>query len=78
MPELHGDYVLRVIRKHFPRLPVVIMSGYTERKVKPLYEGDGGTVFMQKPFSLEKLVEKLTLVLGESRHGLRIKKGAYG
>ncbi|MBV9999089.1 MAG: response regulator [Verrucomicrobia bacterium] len=66
MPELHGDYVLKVIRTHFPRLPVVIMSGYTERKVKPLYEEDSGTVFMQKPFSLEKLVEKLTLLLGES------------
>lgn len=65
MPELHGDYVLKVIRTHFPRLPVVIMSGYTERKVKSLYEEDSGTVFMQKPFSLEKLVEKLTLLLGE-------------
>jgi two-component system cell cycle sensor histidine kinase/response regulator CckA len=65
MPELHGDYVLKIIRTHFPRLPVVIMSGYTERKVKPLYEEDSGTVFMQKPFSLEKLVEKLTFVLGE-------------
>ena len=64
MPGIHGDRVLKIIRSHFPRLPVVLISGYTEENVERLYAADDRTIFLQKPYSLEQLGAKLTALLG--------------
>lgn len=59
MPRLNGEKVLEHVRVSAPRLPVVIMSGFTpERPVDP----EGPTVFIQKPFrpaQLESLWDEL-------------------
>ena len=64
MPGLHGDQVLKVIRSHFLRLPVVLISGYTEEDTERLYAADDRTIFLHKPYSLDQLHAKLTTLLG--------------
>ena len=64
MPGIHGDRVLKIIRSHFPRLPVVLISGYTEENVERLYAADDRTIFLHKPYSLDQLHAKLTALLG--------------
>jgi PAS domain S-box-containing protein len=68
MPGLGGDEVLRRLRERWPRLPVVLMSGYVEQDAVQRFGGalDGATVFLQKPFSLEAVREKLRHLLSPS------------
>jgi len=56
--------VLKIIRSHFPRLPVVLISGYTEENVERSYAADDRTIFLHKPYSLDQLHAKLTALLG--------------
>ena len=52
-----------IIRSHFPCLPVVLISGYTEENVERLYAADDRTIFLHKPYSLDQLHAKLTALL---------------
>lgn len=64
MPNLDGREVYKIVRERMPHLPIIIMSGYTSQQATDLM-GDGGpTTFIQKPFSLDALKEKLMALLG--------------
>jgi PAS domain S-box-containing protein len=57
MPRMGGQETFQRIRKHYPDLPVVMMSGYTEEVVaEQLGESPDITGFLQKPFLAEDLV----------------------
>jgi CheY-like chemotaxis protein len=62
MPGLGGLEVLEQIRQIRPELPVVLMSGYSER-----YSSSGCADhiagFLQKPFSVEDLSERVRAAL---------------
>ena len=62
MPELSGKETLAQIRATWPRLPVVLMSGYTAEAAQ-LDEGDDCTSFLQKPFTQDELLATLTQAL---------------
>jgi Response regulator containing CheY-like receiver, AAA-type ATPase, and DNA-binding domains len=61
MPRMGGQEALVHLRERRPELPVILMSGYTEKEVAAkLLDGTTGAVaFLQKPF----LPEDLTSVL---------------
>ena len=65
MPGLLGDEVLRRIRTRLPNLPVLLMSGYVEQDALQRFGGtlDVSTAFLQKPFTLEAVREKLRQLL---------------
>jgi PAS domain S-box-containing protein len=55
MPGMTGDQVLETLRTVAPTLPVVLMSGFTDRRVIKAGEGTK-TEFLQKPFHPEDLM----------------------
>jgi PAS domain S-box-containing protein len=61
MPRMGGAETLRRLRALWPKLPVLMMSGYTEQSVAPQF-GDsypGPIGFLQKPFLAEDLITVL-------------------
>ena len=63
MPELAGDATLRELRRHWPQLPVVLMSGYSEADVREHLGGQEPSAFLQKPFRTADLRDVLRRVL---------------
>ena len=63
MPHLDGYEVHLQVKKQFPRLPVILMSGYTEGESTRQFATDGLAGFLQKPFEIRSLGEKLRSIL---------------
>lgn len=64
MPQMSGLEVLDRIRVIRPDVPILFMSGYMREG--ELRNFDRATDFLQKPFKIEELQEKLRLLLSES------------
>lgn len=65
MPGMNGRQMANQILETMPELLVVFMSGYTQHVLL-----DGGLIdpqfeYLQKPFALHTLIQKLTNVLGK-------------
>jgi signal transduction histidine kinase/ActR/RegA family two-component response regulator len=59
MPHVDGVALSKRIRKTRPRLPVVVMSGYPDRARVVDSVGLGECVFLNKPFTRDKLLSTL-------------------
>lgn len=64
MPRMSGDEALDAIRKEFPGLPVLVVSGYARAEVEQRLQGHRPDGFVQKPFDRATLVEALRAILG--------------
>ena len=62
MPRLNGEQTLRALRERDPKLPVVVMSGYSELEVP-----DPSVRFLSKPFRAQELIEAIAVALDASR-----------
>jgi two-component system, cell cycle sensor histidine kinase and response regulator CckA len=62
MPEVSGDEMVRRIRAMRPDLKVLYVTGHIDllMDIRPLWEGEA---FLDKPFSVNGLVEAVTLLL---------------
>ena len=67
MPEMNGKALYENLIPQRPEMKVVYMSGYTENVIA--YRGvlEEGVNFIQKPFSIKQLVEKIGTALVERR-----------
>ena len=65
MPRLSGEETFREIHQLRPHLPVILVSGYNEQEVTDQFMGRGIAGFIQKPFQLAELRDKLRAVLGQ-------------
>jgi CheY-like chemotaxis protein len=64
MPGLDAASTLRGLRSIKPSLPVLVQSGYSEEEAaRRLHEVDGQLQFIAKPFSPQKLIEKIFTLL---------------
>ena len=61
MPEMDGVQVLKAIRRDYANLPVIVLTGYPEKKEEVERIGIEG--FMVKPYSLEDLYNKVSSIL---------------
>lgn len=57
MPDLSGEEVFRELKKIKENIYVILMSGYNEQDVSQRLVGKGFAGFIQKPFTIEKLLE---------------------
>lgn len=57
MPGLSGDEVFREVKKIKSNVFVILMSGYNEQDISQRLVGKGFAGFVQKPFTVEKLIE---------------------
>ena len=65
MPHMSGSVLAERLRRTWPGLRVLFMSGYTD-PIKPALLNEPGTVFIQKPFSLDDLTRRLRDLLDMS------------
>ncbi len=59
MPDLAGGKVFLDIRKVRHDVPVLVVSGHSKAHVIEHFKGQRHTDFLQKPFDIEELMEKV-------------------
>jgi two-component system, cell cycle sensor histidine kinase and response regulator CckA len=64
MPELDGPSMLAELRKRGVTTKVIFMSGYAEDAFERNLENPDDFAFIQKPFTLKQLIEKVKDVMG--------------
>jgi len=69
MPKLSGEEVYREMRRLDPDARVVLISGYNEQEATNRFAGKGLAGFLQKPFQLAALRDKLRAVIGAPSRG---------
>jgi DNA-binding response OmpR family regulator len=72
MPNMSGFEFLSVVRRRFPQIPTVAISGEFHPPVEPL--GVIADSFFVKPFKFEELLAKITELLRDSPPRPAIKK----
>jgi two-component system, cell cycle sensor histidine kinase and response regulator CckA len=63
MPEMDGPSMLKELRKRGNMTKIIFMSGYAEEAFEKNLDGSNDFAFLQKPFSLKQLVEKVKEVM---------------
>ncbi|MEM7355856.1 MAG: response regulator, partial [Acidobacteriota bacterium] len=64
MPKMSGEEAFHAIREISPSARVILASGYDEGESTRLFAGQGLSGFIQKPYRMLKLREKIEDVLG--------------
>ncbi len=64
MPRMSGEEAFLAIREISPAVPVILASGYDEIESKQLFADQGLSGFIQKPYRLGALKEKIEAALG--------------
>ena len=67
MPHMTGPALAERLRRQWPTLRVLFMSGYAEGTVLPTFLAEPGTGFIQKPFLPVELAQKLRELLDPPR-----------
>ncbi len=65
MPLMDGPLLARRARAHYPRLPVLFMSGYAEEQLRNSIDLDN-VAFLPKPFSVQQLGEAVRAALADN------------
>ena len=63
MPVMDGEETFRELRRRHPGVRVLLMSGFNEQEAIKQFVGKGLAGFLQKPFSVPQLIERLRAVL---------------
>ena len=64
MPVMDGPTLVRVLSEDAPGLPVLFMSAHCSSSDLEQFEG---SEFLSKPFSVEKLLEEVRMLMAEAR-----------
>jgi signal transduction histidine kinase len=67
MPGMDGVTLFSELRKEWPKIPVLLASGYGEEEIAERFKGVGLDGFIQKPFNLSRLGDELKRVLSRSK-----------
>ena len=63
MPEMNGRELAEALRKEHPRFAALFMSGYTDDVTAERGVAGGEMNFLQKPFSMRQVANKLREVI---------------
>lgn len=64
MPEPDGIQTARMLRTIHAKVPIILMSGYSEEEIREQCEPSCFNAFLQKPFSIQGILETVTTTLG--------------
>lgn len=67
IPGKSGLDLLETISKSAKRLAVIVMSGYAEDEIAAIALKRGAVDFLQKPFTYELLIDKITKAIDRKR-----------
>jgi len=59
MPDMDGVACFRLVRSRYPRLPVLITSGFSRNDRAQVLLNEGAALFLQKPYTLTELAQAL-------------------
>jgi CheY-like chemotaxis protein len=65
MPQMDGRELADVVTKHVPEVKILFASGYTDNHIAHRGILDRGIYFINKPFSIEQVAEKIRDILNE-------------
>jgi DNA-binding response OmpR family regulator len=63
MPHLNGEEALHEIRRLRPKIPVLLMSGFSSQEAENRFAGLDLNAFLQKPFGAEQLLTAVRAML---------------
>lgn len=63
MPSMSGLGVLNAIRRFFPKLPVIVLTGFSDSDIRHECLSQGASAFLEKPFESLQLLETIERVL---------------
>lgn len=67
MPDIDGMKILKVIKNQFPDLPVLVITGFGDDRLKFTALAESNTGYLDKPFEITELVQALeTLAPGRT------------
>ena len=69
MPEMGGDKAFDLIREIQPAMPVILSSGYSLEGRANAIMRRGCNEFIQKPFTISELSQKVRKILDEANKG---------
>lgn len=67
MPRLDGMALLKHVREHYPRIDVIVVTGYTETFSYTEVIRAGASDFISKPFNIDELEAKICRVAREQK-----------
>ncbi|HMI30989.1 MAG TPA: response regulator [Candidatus Limnocylindrales bacterium] len=67
MPGMNGFQTLRKLREIEPDLPILICTGYSDRKAAESLVNEGADGFVNKPYNIETLAKQLEKLHGETK-----------
>ncbi|MEO6595556.1 MAG: CHASE domain-containing protein [Planctomycetota bacterium] len=67
MPGMNGIQLMRALRLVEPRLLVLLSSGYHESELGDVVDEQGGTGFLQKPYTRETMAARMQRLLGSDK-----------
>lgn len=68
MPVMTGEQTYQEIQRISPNLPVILSSGYNESEITRKFRFEGLAGFLQKPYTVKALAEKVKTVLSAHLH----------
>jgi len=60
MPRVSGEEVVKFAKSHNPKLPVIVISGYSTLFAVSESVNHGACAFLSKPFSITELLKTVT------------------
>ncbi len=63
MPHMAGEDAYRILRSMRSDVPIVVMSGYSQKQLQGKFADDGVAAFIQKPFSVPAILKLIRRVL---------------
>ncbi|MGE8722046.1 response regulator [Leptospira terpstrae] len=65
MPYLSGDKLVEGVKKLYPDLPVIVVTGFaTKENILSVYKSDKNSIILSKPWEPERLVAAVNQMLG--------------
>lgn len=71
MPVMGGDELVPILNRNYPDLKIVVSSGYPEEEARKDFPSGAVTGFLQKPYTVATLAEKVGEVLKSADSGGR-------
>lgn len=75
MPGIDGMEVLRQIKKAYPEVQVIILTGHGSEKIEKEVRTLGAFEYLQKPTKIDTIMEKIKLAFKEKTE--RFRNGSY-
>lgn len=66
MKDTNGFFILKEIKEKYPAIPVIMLTGFIDKKVAERAEELGSFAFITKPVRREKLLEYINLALEQA------------